>query len=336
MKLAQINKFLEKVSSVYEIHSTVKERGNLHVQKISELKEIDWSGEIPKNSWKQVFLSPKEVLSKTVSDRMENTVNKVGNFTRMAAVGMNVLDLKALVLYDQAFEKDAHYQKRRRNTLVIGYHQGSPADYGKYKLFSYKFEENILEHLIFDIFLVYSRTGNFKVFSGSEDGQEILEKYGIKNYEHIQFAGNVPESGPSPLLLKTQKAVAESVDDKIWQELGEKCLACGKCTIACPTCFCFDVLDRMDQEGSHKERRWGSCFFENFSRIASNRPEGHQFLDKIKQRIYFWYEHKFVRIPHEWQIPGCVNCGRCTKVCPVGIDIEKNIKRILKTLITPE
>lgn len=330
MKIAQINKFLKQLQKTYEIHAPVKERGGLYVRQADEVEKISWSGEIPKNSWKQVFLPPKEVLSKTAAGRTESRAGELDNFPHVAAVGMNVLDLKALVLYDQAFEKDIHYQARRRQTLVIGYHQGAPIDYQKHKLFSYKFEENILEHLIFDIFLIYDRTGNFKIFSGSEDGQEILEKYGIKDYEHIQFAGNVQESGPSELLLKTQKAVAESADDKIWEELGKICLACGKCTIACPTCFCFDINDKMDLKGTRKERVWTSCFYENFSRIASNKPEGRQFLDSIKKRIYFWYEHKFVRIPHEWQIPGCVNCGRCTKVCPAGIDVEKNIKRILR------
>ena len=32
----------------------------------------------------------------------------------------------------------------------------------------------------------------------------------------------------------------------IWDELGERCLSCGACSMVCPTCYCFDVVDRLD------------------------------------------------------------------------------------------
>ena len=35
----------------------------------------------------------------------------------------------------------------------------------------------------------------------------------------------------------------------------ERCLACGNCTMVCPTCFCYNVYDHTDLTGSHAERR---------------------------------------------------------------------------------
>ena len=37
-----------------------------------------------------------------------------------------------------------------------------------------------------------------------------------------------------------------SYNSPLWKELGERCLACGSCTIVCPTCYCFNVVDEVD------------------------------------------------------------------------------------------
>ena len=317
MDFKQINSLITKLKKDYQLHAPQKEE-ELYIKEVEDTKDIDWSGEMPINTWKALFLPPKEVLEEKQS------------FKPTVALGVHILDLRALILFDHSFEKDVYYQKRRRNILVVGYSKGIPDDYQKYKVFSHDYEEHILEHVRFDIFIEKGKDGKFKVFSGSRIGQDILESLEIKDYEHIEFAGAVAEEGPDKKMLEIRKKFDKFVENKMWEELGEKCLACGKCTIACPTCFCFDVNEETGLEAPRKERVWGSCFYDDFSRIAG-APEGYRFLDSIKDRIYFWYEHKFLRIPDEYSIPGCVGCNRCTKVCPVGIDIQKNIKRILKS-----
>ena len=247
-----------------------------------------------------------------------------GKFPPIACVGMNVLDLKAFTLYEQVFSRDPFYQKRRRNILFVGYSGGLPADYKKFKVFSHNYEEDVLEHLVFDIFLIRTRSGRLKFYSGSVRGQSVLENSGVKNYEHIEFAGPIREEGPDKKMLALKEKVEKSFKHKIWDELDKICLACGKCSIACPTCFCYDIEDKVDPANSSRERKWGNCFYNDFSRVAG----GHLELDTVRKKIHFWYEHKFVRIPREYSLPGCVSCGRCVKACPVGIDIFKNIEKI--------
>ena len=34
-----------------------------------------------------------------------------------------------------------------------------------------------------------------------------------------------------------------------WDEVSERCLTCGNCTLVCPTCFCHTVEDTSDLAG---------------------------------------------------------------------------------------
>jgi sulfhydrogenase subunit beta (sulfur reductase) len=327
MKNNQLNKFLKALCKEFLVYAPVKQGREIYVKQITDPREIDWSGKTPFNPWKKIFLSVNEVLFNY--DEKEKPIRPVVVPEKIAALGMNILDLKALVLYDQVFEKDIYYQDRRQNILVVGYFSGAPKDYRQYKIFSTKFEEKDLEHLIFDVFIEKIKGNNFKFFSGSRMGQKILEKYGLKNYEHIEFAGPVSEEGMSSELLDLKPRVEKSKNKKIWQKLGQLCLACGKCAITCPTCFCFNDLSQINEVGRQKIRKWTTCFYYDFSRIAGREEEGIHFLKTMADKIYFWYEHKFVRIPKEFSLPGCVKCGRCTRVCPVGVDIKEVLKKLL-------
>src|SRR5659263_731999 len=39
-----------------------------------------------------------------------------------------------------------------------------------------------------------------------------------------------------------------SFESKVWEDLDERCLACGNCTSVCPTCCCFDIKDEINRD----------------------------------------------------------------------------------------
>jgi Fe-S-cluster-containing hydrogenase component 2 len=103
-----------------------------------------------------------------------------------------------------------------------------------------------------------------------------------------------------------------------WDDVAERCLTCGNCTMVCPTCFCTTVEDRSDLGGAAAERvrKWDSCFTMDFSYI-----HGGSVRKTPRSRYRQWMTHKLATWIDQFGTSGCVGCGRCITWCPVGIDI---------------
>jgi len=110
-----------------------------------------------------------------------------------------------------------------------------------------------------------------------------------------------------------------------WDEVAERCLTCGNCTMVCPTCFCTTVEDLTNLDGTHVERhqRWDSCFTVDYSHTNGGAVRG-----SARSRYRQWMTHKLATWIDQFGSSGCVGCGRCITWCPVGIDITEEARAI--------
>lgn len=104
----------------------------------------------------------------------------------------------------------------------------------------------------------------------------------------------------------------------LWRSMADYCLGCGACTQVCPTCYCFSVHDRAEDDGWTRYRYWDSCQYAAFALEASGHNPRRDRADRIKRRFY----HKVSAqcFQREGGV-GCVGCGRCVAVCMGGPDM---------------
>ncbi len=175
----------------------------------------------------------------------------------------------------------------------------------------------------------------FLVEAGSDAGAEVLAELASAPGRGRPTAPR-PRRSPTPPRndgaddgdLDLRDLLAHNLEHPRWDEVAERCLTCGNCTLVCPTCFCSAVEDTTDLAGAEAERWrvWDTCFSVDYSYIhgGSIRPSG-------RSRYRQWLTHKLGTWHDQFGSSGCVGCGRCIAWCPVGIDITEEVAAIRAT-----
>ncbi|HIJ86888.1 MAG TPA: hypothetical protein HPP97_04295 [Desulfuromonadales bacterium] len=159
--------------------------------------------------------------------------------------------------------------------------------------------------------IAYSATGNTLIADLPETAApEAAELF-------PQLAAELPDE--NELLIRHASALlrANRVPDLFWADIGDRCIACTGCNLACPTCTCFGVQDWRSAQKTERSRMWDSCQLDGFMREAGgHNPLGSE-AERTRRRIH----HKLAADPEKWGEISCFLCGRCDSVCPTGIGI---------------
>ena len=271
------------------------------------------------------FLQPQSERLMTFARAGQPLVETVIEASPTVILGVHTCDLHGMRVLDAAFEQgfpDAHYLKRRERTLLVGIECLEPCDEHSFckSMGTLTASEGYDLHLT-DLGQAYA------VHVGSEAGASLLHTYGEARQASeadMQQLNKVLGAKWSRFPYKLDFDVGElaplmsqSYDSPYWDELADICLACGQCTLVCPTCFCFDVYDEVElnlQDGE-RWRRWDSCQLDEFARVAG----GESFRQAQAARL----RHRFMRkgryLWAKYGELGCTGCGRCARSCLVDI-----------------
>ena len=166
---------------------------------------------------------------------------------------------------------------------------------------------------------------------GSEQGAEVAEEMGGSpaGPEDLAARDAVLEEAARRIDRKLDAAnvrqlLASNLGHPQWDDVAGRCLACGNCTLVCPTCFCGGVMDTTTVDGAvERHRQWNSCFDLAHSLVHTG-PVRATTWSRYRQ----WLTHKLSTWHDQFGTSGCVGCGRCITWCPVGIDITAEVAAI--------
>jgi ferredoxin len=175
----------------------------------------------------------------------------------------------------------------------------------------------------------------FVVRAGSVAGRELSNRLGLTvasveqtNEGRRRVAAAAAAMGRSVDVTDIRNLLHRNQEHPRWGIVADRCLSCTNCTLVCPTCFCSSVEDVTDLslESAVRVRRWDSCFNPEFAAV-----HGGNFRPSIRGRYRQWLTHKFASWFDQFDVSGCVGCGRCITWCPVGIDVTEEIAAIRTT-----
>ncbi|MEU2609572.1 4Fe-4S dicluster domain-containing protein [Streptomyces albus] len=247
-----------------------------------------------------------------------------------AFIGVRPCDLRAIAIQDRVLgggpHADTRYAARRRKAFVVAVECTEPgatcfcASMGTGPAVGPGYDLALTE-------VVDGEGHRFVARAGSEEGESFLARLPHSPTDERtadtartlveEAAGRMGRSMPE---VDLRLLMRETLDADRWNDVTARCLTCGNCTMACPTCFCTSVEEVTDLTGEHAERwrRWESCFDVEFTHLTPG-PVRESPLSRYRQ----WLTHKVGTWHDQFGSTGCVGCGRCIVWCPVGIDITE-------------
>jgi sulfhydrogenase subunit beta (sulfur reductase) len=287
-------------------------------------------------SWKRFLLQPEMSLWRARRDGnwLKSFVDSE-QAPRSAFIGVRSCELHAIAIQDKVFVSgeyaDPSYKRRRENLFVVAVNcvqAGGTcfcASMGTGPKATFGFDLALTEALD-------SKNHYFLAEVGSKVGAEVLSEVTHKEarQNEIETAEQLVKDCASQMgrTMETKgikDLLYRNYANPRWDDVADRCLTCGNCTMVCPTCFCTTVEDCTDLSGSEVERRrrMDVCFTMDFSYI-----HGGSIRASPKSRYRQWMTHKLATWIDQFGTSGCVGCGRCITWCPVAIDITEEVRAI--------
>jgi len=253
--------------------------------------------------------------------------------------GAHTCDIDGMECLDAVFHRDPvdpYYARRKKYMFVIGYECMFPCD----------------EHATCVTMDTHNPKAGYDVMMtdagsklilhvNSKSGADLLEGVSIIKPADAEEAKAELNKLRAAKIKKFEKKIKatyrelpqifeKAYDNKVWEDVGKRCVSCGNCTAVCPTCYCFDIYDevKLDISGGERKRIWDSCQLEEFAEVTGGENFREERTSRQRHRYYRKFEYPFKKYNRLF----CTGCGRCTRACVADISLIETVNDITKEI----
>jgi sulfhydrogenase subunit beta (sulfur reductase) len=252
---------------------------------------------------------------------------------KFAFIGVRACELKAIAIQDRVFlggaHRDPQYEARRDGVFIVAVNCGQAGA----TCFCASMDAGPKAEAGYDIALTeLTDTRQFLLETGSEQGAGVVAELRCRTASAVECAAaeavitrTAQSMGREMPSNDLRDLLYDNLDHPRWDDVADRCLSCGNCTMVCPTCFCFSVenVAGLTAEADERNRSWDSCFTMDHSYLHGGAVRA-----STRARYRQWMTHKLASWHDQFGTAGCVGCGRCVTWCPVGIDITEEVAAI--------
>ncbi|MCX7905157.1 MAG: 4Fe-4S dicluster domain-containing protein [Elusimicrobiales bacterium] len=326
LKKSNIDSFIKELSKKMKVVAPVKKwQNNFVFDEINSAEDISTDDYIPTIlPPKKYFMPQREVIMNFFKKGKEFEEEIVVSKEKLAIFGIRTCDLAGIQCLNIVFNDkpiDIHFLSRKENIFIIGIECLKYCD----EYASCCFVNSHLPNGGYDLFMTDIGDSYF-VYINTQEGEEFVEHLKLPKAINQDFQKLEEVRAKKRATFKNEVNIdsnevseifEKSYNSKIWEEVGEKCVSCGNCTNVCPTCYCFDMEDKLDfnlKEGK-RIRSWDSCQFETFAKVAGGENFREERALRQRHRVYRKFKFSYDKFNRFF----CTGCGRCSRTCMANI-----------------
>ncbi len=308
-----LDQFVRSLTYSYEVVGVQEKRGRLGLGPVEDptLLRLDFPPQVPSPK-KYLFPNWDKLFHFRVGGKVLLEPEKAAQ--PRILFGVHPCDIQAIKVLDDCLfegEADSAYRAKREVTLIIGV-DCTPDQY----CFCTSMETDQPKSG-FDLFL-HRCDGGYLLQGGTRRGWDLVTRHAPQIVAAEPARGLVPKTKNTVQNLhfpadSLSSVLTDSYDHSVWEKLGKDCLGCGICSLVCPTCYCFNVKDKLDLdlESGSRVRVWDSCQLDNFTQVSGGMEFRSSQADRQRHRFFRKYKYLW----DEKQRLACVGCGRCVREC---------------------